>query len=194
MSLPPPENNITSQEQYAPEPVDPGKTLPYRSWDVMLFSGGGNDIVDNPMALWVRDFDPAVPPAALIHQQRFERSAGAGARRLRGPDRASRRLSPTTHLVLHGYDFAIPDGRGVCGFGPWLEPTFDLRGFPAALPSRQPVIDAMLAQFATMLTSLAGAGRHVHQRPGNAAAAGQLLAQRTASDACRLRQVRRTLP
>ena len=26
-------------------------------WDVLLFSGGGNDIVDNPMALWVRDFN-----------------------------------------------------------------------------------------------------------------------------------------
>ena len=23
-------------------------------WDVLLFSGGGNDIVGNPMALWVR--------------------------------------------------------------------------------------------------------------------------------------------
>ena len=28
-------------------------------WDVLLFSGGGNDIVDNPMALWIKDFDPA---------------------------------------------------------------------------------------------------------------------------------------
>ena len=33
------------------------------SWDVLLFSGGGNDIVDNPMALWIRNFDPARPPA-----------------------------------------------------------------------------------------------------------------------------------
>ena len=27
------------------------------AWDAMLFSGGGNDIVDNPMALWVRRED-----------------------------------------------------------------------------------------------------------------------------------------
>jgi hypothetical protein len=40
-------------------------------WDVLLFSGGGNDIVDNPMALWVKDWNPAVPPASLIHQARF---------------------------------------------------------------------------------------------------------------------------
>jgi hypothetical protein len=31
-------------------------------WDVLLFSGGGNDIVDNPMALWVKDWDAAKPP------------------------------------------------------------------------------------------------------------------------------------
>ena len=117
-------------------------------WDVMLFSGGGNDIVDNPMALWVRDFDPAVPPAALIHQPRFEAALAlvrAGYEDLIALRNA---LSPTTHLVFHGYDYAIPDGRDVCGFGPWLKPTFDLRGFPAALASRQPVIDAMLSQFA----------------------------------------------
>ena len=50
-------------------------------WDALLFSGGGNDIVDNPMALWVRDFDSgraagsADPPGAL------RRRAGAGAGR-----------------------------------------------------------------------------------------------------------------
>ena len=66
-------------------------------------------------------------------------------------------LSPGTRLVFQGYDFAIPDGRGICGFGPWLKPTFDLRNFPtlATLPARQEVVKAMLQQFAAMLTSLA---------------------------------------
>ena len=41
-------------------------------WDVLLFSGGGNDIVDNPMALWVKDWNPAMPPAAHIHKARFD--------------------------------------------------------------------------------------------------------------------------
>ena len=30
-------------------------------WDVLLFSGGGNDIVDNPMALWINDWNPPCP-------------------------------------------------------------------------------------------------------------------------------------
>jgi glucose dehydrogenase len=63
-------------------------------------------------------------------------------------------LSSSTHLVFHGYDFAIPDGRGVCHLGPWLKPTFDLRKFPT-LAARQAVVEAMLRQFAALLTSLA---------------------------------------
>lgn len=124
-------------------------------WDVVLFSGGGNDVVDNPMALWVKNFNPAVPPATLINQPRFD--AALALVRAGYEDLIALRddLSPNTHLVFHGYDCPLPDGRGVCGFGPWLKPTFDLRGFPAALASRTPVVNAMLAQFAAMLTTLA---------------------------------------
>jgi hypothetical protein len=42
----------------------------------------------------------------------------------------------------------------VCGFGPWLKPTFDLRKFPAAIGPRQAVVREMLLQFAAMLQSL----------------------------------------
>ena len=124
-------------------------------WDVLLFSGGGNDIVDNPMALWVKDFNAALPPAAHIHQARFD--AALALVRAGYEDLISLRdgVSPTTHLVFHGYDFAIPDGRGICGFGPWLKPTFDLRKFPTRA-AMEAVVQAMLEQFAVMLTSLAG--------------------------------------
>jgi hypothetical protein len=123
-------------------------------WDVLLFSGGGNDIVDNPMALWIRDWDPAIPPASHILQARFD--AALALVRAGYEDLIAMRdnLSPTTQLILQAYDFAIPDGRGICGFGPWLQPTFDLRKFPT-LAARQAVVKAMLQQFAALLTSLA---------------------------------------
>ena len=122
-------------------------------WDALLFSGGGNDIVGNPMALWVQDFDNTVPPANLINAARF--TAALSLVRAGYEDLITIRdaLSPTTHLVFHGYDFAIPDGRGICGMGPWLKPTFDLRRFPAVLPASA-VVKAMLQQFAAMLQSL----------------------------------------
>ena len=123
-------------------------------WDALLFSGGGNDIVGNPMALWVSDWNPALPPAELIQKTRFD-SALALVRAAYEDLIALRdRLSPTTQLVFQGYDFAIPDGRGICGYGPWLKPTFDLCKFPT-LAAGQAVVKAMLEQLAAMLTSLA---------------------------------------
>jgi hypothetical protein len=86
-------------------------------WDAMLFSGGGNDIVDNPMALWIKDFNVALPPAALIHQPRFD--AALALVRAGYEDLIALRdsLSRQTRLFFHGYDFAIPDGRGICFLG-----------------------------------------------------------------------------
>jgi hypothetical protein len=124
-------------------------------WDVLLFSGGGNDIVDNPMALWIRDWDPTVPPAGHIHQARFDAALALVRAGYEDLIALRDKLSPSTHLVFQGYDFAIPDGRGICGLGPWLKPTFDLRKFPT-LAAGQAVVKAMLQQFAAMLTTLAG--------------------------------------
>ncbi|MGE0363136.1 MAG: hypothetical protein AB7H93_07880 [Vicinamibacterales bacterium] len=129
-------------------------------WDVLLFSGGGNDIVDNPMALWIRDFNATLPPAALIHQGRLDAALAlvrAGYEDLIG---LRDRLSPQTHLVFHAYDFAIPDGRGICHLGPWLKPTFDLRGFPTQAAAFA-VTKILLQQFATMLASLEAAHQKV---------------------------------
>jgi hypothetical protein len=127
-------------------------------WDALLFSGGGNDIVADPMALWIRDHDPALPAGEHIHAQRFGAALGIVAAGYEDLVALRDALSPTTHLVFHTYDWAIPDGRGVCHLGPWLKPTFDLRGFPPDLAFRGEVVRAMLRQFAVMLKGLARPG------------------------------------
>lgn len=123
-------------------------------WDVLVFSGGGNDVVDNPMVLWIKDWDPAVPPALHINQPRFDSAIALVRAGYEDLIALRDKLSPDTHLVFHSYDFAIPDGRGVCGYGPWLKPTFDLRQFPTRAAAQE-VVKAMLQQFAGMLASLA---------------------------------------
>jgi hypothetical protein len=123
-------------------------------WEVLLFSGGGNDIVDNPMALWIKDWDPALPAAEHIQQARFDCALSLVRAGYEDLIALRNELSPSTHLVFQGYDFAIPDGRGICGFGPWLKPTFDLRNFPTRAKAQE-VVKVMLQQFAAMLASLA---------------------------------------
>jgi hypothetical protein len=129
-------------------------------WDVLLFSGGGNDVVDNPMALWIRDWDPALPPIDLINKPRYQTALALVRAGYEDLIELRNKISPSTHLVFHDYDFAIPDGRGICGFGPWLKPTFDLRKFPLGV-ARQEVVKAMLLQFAAMLTSLAASAPNI---------------------------------
>lgn len=126
---------------------------PAGPWDLLLFSGGGNDIVGNPMALWIKDFKSGVAPEKLIDQNRFQSVltiVRAGYIDLIG---LRDQLSPNTHLMVHAYDFAIPDGRGICHLGPWLKPTFDLKNFPNRNSAFE-VVKAMLKQFAAELKKL----------------------------------------
>jgi hypothetical protein len=129
-------------------------------WDAMMFSGGGNDIVDNPMALWVKDFDPNIPIEDHLHAQRFDTALALVRAGYEDLIALRDTLSPATTLIFHAYDFAIPDGRGICHLGPWLKPTFDLRRFPDQA-GRVRVVKEMLVRFATMLSQLAVAHKDV---------------------------------
>ncbi len=123
-------------------------------WELMLFSGGGNDIVAQPLALWVRDFNTTAPPAKLLNQARFSSALALVQAAYEDLIEMRDLLSPSTHLAFHAYDFVIPDGRGICHLGPWLKPAFDLHGFPADLASSTAVVREMLIQFAAMLKAL----------------------------------------
>lgn len=125
------------------------------AWDAMLFSGGGNDIVGEPMTLWVSDFRPGVSAEQFLHSSRFAAALAIVQAGYEDLIQLRDELSPATHLFFHAYDFAIPDGRGVCHLGPWLKPTFQLRKFPSTLTVASEVVKFMLRQFAAMLKSVA---------------------------------------
>ena len=155
-------------------------------WDVLLFSGGGNDIVDNPMALWIRDWNPVVPAAEHIHQTRFD--AALALVRAGYEDLIALRndLSPGTHLVFQGYDFAMPDGRGVLRLRPVAQA--DLRSTQLSDADRETGgrkgHAAAIRDHADVFGGIAE--RHVHQWPGHAGSADKLVAQRASSVAGRL--------
>jgi hypothetical protein len=129
-------------------------------YDVLLFSGGGNDIVGDPLCLWIKTWDPNFPPAQHVQAARFQaaldlvRAAYEDLVAIRGA------TSPGTRILLHAYDFAIPDGRKVCFFGPWLKPSFDLRGFPTISDGAGAVVK-MLEGFRDTLAALAAAHPNV---------------------------------
>lgn len=122
-------------------------------WDAVLFSGGGNDIVGLPMSLWIKDWANGSTPASRLIAKRFDAAlelVRAGYEELIA---MRDQLSKGTLLVFHAYDFAIPNGKGICGFGPWLKPALDLRNFPD-LATGSELVKTMLLRFAAMLTSM----------------------------------------
>jgi hypothetical protein len=119
--------------------------------------GGGNDIVGDPMTLWVRDHAAGKSAAQLLHGERFDTALALVRAGYEDLIALRDRVSPSTHLRFHTCDFAIPNGRGICGKGPWLRPTFVARGYPDT-EIRFQVVQEMLRRFATMLKSLAQPG------------------------------------
>ena len=148
------------------------------AWDVLLFSGDGNDIVANPMALWIRDYDPQLMPEQQIHAARFNTALAMVQRGYEDLIEICNRLSPDTRLFFLCYDFAMPHGRGIWHLGPWLKPTFDLRGFPSTEVAAE-VAQAMLKQFAAVLQKVHHPAKGVfHQHAGHATGAKIVLTQR----------------
>lgn len=123
-------------------------------WDALLFSGGGNDLTDNPMALWIKQFDAGASADDHIDSNRLGFALDLVRAGYEDVIALRDSLSPETHLFFHTYDFAIPDGRGVCGKGPWLKPTFDYRGFEDVQFAGK-VVEAMLKRFADLVETFA---------------------------------------
>lgn len=158
---------------------------PRRDFNVLLFSGGGNDFVGDAFRLYIRDRDdPKVqgdPAKALnatfdhlmqtiaaayeelvalrdrvVAMSNAARGGGGAGGGGGGAVPAGRRIT----IYVHGYDFAIPSGRGTCGFGPWLAPSLRSRGWVNPQTGHisdtgTTVVRHALRKFADLLTDLA---------------------------------------
>jgi hypothetical protein len=134
-----------------------------RPWDALLFSGGGNDMVGDQLCIWIKPYSDGMTVEQVLDAVRFGavlQIVEAGYRDLIA---LRDRLSPNTKLFLHQYDFAPPNGRGVCNVGPWLKPSLDFRLVPPNLQVE--AVKLMLQRFATLLASLAPHGSNVFVVP-----------------------------
>lgn len=129
-------------------------------FNVLLFSGGGNDIVGDAFCLWLNDraavdgdVERAVNESAFSHALGIVRS---GYEQLIAIRDAAMRISPprSITLFLHAYDFARPSGKGVCGYGPWLKPSLSYRGW-TDMAEGTAIVRIVLTRFRQMLEDLA---------------------------------------
>jgi hypothetical protein len=103
----------------------------------ILLSGGGNDVAGDEFAMLLdhRLSSTAGLNAAIVHAVIHQRIRDAYITILTQVTEACRRRAGREiPIILHGYDWPVPDGRGFLGGalflpGPWLDPGFRLKGF-----------------------------------------------------------------
>jgi lysophospholipase L1-like esterase len=135
----------------------------------ILLSGGGNDVVGDEFAILLNH---AASSIAGLND-----SIVTGVIDQRARDSYATILSAITAIctahvgqpipiIVHGYDYPVPDGRGFLGGGgplpgPWLEPGFRRKGYAQMAQRRQICVD-LIDRFNTMLKGLAGKTPFAH--------------------------------
>ncbi len=132
-------------------------------FDILLFSGGGNDLVGDQFCIWLNEYKEGNIAVQIIDQNRLDAVLSlleAGYRDLIAIRDA---VSPDTKLFFHGYDFPDPNGVKACFVGPWLKPSLEFRCVPKAL--RYDVVKIMLEKFGQMLQRLSAVHANVFYIP-----------------------------
>lgn len=117
----------------------------------ILLSGGGNDIAGEEFPMLVNHANSGLPAlnATVADGVIRERLRTAMASLVGVVTRLSEsHFGERARVVIHGYDYSIPDGRGWLGGGwflpgPWLEPGFRRKGHVAEKPrQKESVLEA----------------------------------------------------
>jgi hypothetical protein len=127
----------------------------------ILLSGGGNDIAGAEFYMLLDDARSAAPGlnAAVVEGILNQRIRLAYVAILGAVTRiCEERLGHAIPILVHGYDYPVPDGRGFLGGwgplpGPWLAPGFEAKGYQNMAVRKQLVKD-LIDRFNTMLVSV----------------------------------------
>lgn len=135
----------------------------------ILLSGGGNDIAGDEFALLLNHAASSLPVLNddVVRGVVDVRLKAAYAHMISGLTEIARKyLGRPIPIVTHGYDYALPDGRGFLGGfwllpGPWLEPGFRKKGHLDFAKNRAIIVDLM-NRFNVMLRELSANPQFAH--------------------------------
>ena len=137
----------------------------------ILLSGGGNDVAGDTFGTLLNHAASVRPglSRAVLAGVIDERIADAYLFLLAALTRLARgRTGRTIPIVVHGYDYPVPDGRGFAGGwgplpGPWLQPGYREKGF-ADLDENTRSAARFVDRFNAMLRRVAATGGFEHVR------------------------------
>lgn len=144
------------------------------AFDMLLFSGGGNDIVAEHLPPLLRrktaarDWLGCIDQPALAARIAEVRAAYEQLIEIRD------RLRPDCVIVTHDYDYPVPSDTGVCGLGPWMKPAMVAKGITQARDQRR-IARHLIEQLTAMQQDLAAAsgGSVVFVKTSGTLAAGE---------------------
>ena len=64
-------------------------------------------------------------------------------------------------ILVHGYDYAVADGRGFLWLGPWLEPRFVEKNYKE-MKERIDILEQLINRFHKMLSSVSRLPKFKH--------------------------------
>lgn len=125
--------------------------------DFIMFSGGGDDLIGDQFRFWLRGSDDAHgDPRGGVNHELLSDILGVVLAAYGDLANIRNSFAPHAMLLVHAYDFAVPDGRGVCGFGPWLQPSLFDRGW-MKLDDGSDIVKQILLEFKTRLVAFCAA-------------------------------------
>jgi hypothetical protein len=131
------------------------KILKDRKTKVLMFSGGGNDVLGQNLVDCINLLDPRFtkPEDAAFYPKRlFYTQLDAVDRLFQTIVQQVARTSPTTTLLVHGYDYARPIENGVFLGKHFARQGIDPRGYAELCRA---IVRYMIDQFNTRLRTLA---------------------------------------
>jgi hypothetical protein len=135
----------------------------------ILLSGGGNDVAGDEFGMLLNHAGSAISGlndqvVTGVIDQRVRLAYVTILNAVTHVCQA--RLERTVPILVHGYDYPVPDGRGFLGGwwflpGPWLEPGFREKGF-ARLPERITLAKQLIDRFNAQLRAVAALSAFPH--------------------------------
>jgi lysophospholipase L1-like esterase len=135
----------------------------------ILLSGGGNDVAGDEFAILLNHATSSIAGlnASIVTGVIDERTHDAYVTILRAITTICQsQIGTTVPILVHGYDYPVPDGRGFLGGwgplpGPWLEPGFRRKGYEV-MTARKAIVVELIDRFNAMLAGLAGRAPFAH--------------------------------
>jgi len=121
--------------------------------DILLFSGGGNDIAGDQFCIWLNDnIDGKIEKS--VSWSRLETALDLVIEDYNDLIQIHDLAAPKSLIVTHGYDFPTTSmfGKGILGlFGPWLQPSLIYCGW-TDLKDQAAIVKLVLQRFNTRMT------------------------------------------